>query len=89
MMTGLPVVISIASSRLIPSSRDSGDLGSGCHSTIGDVSPFLMMSSPSARSSSGDIGGNRFPAGWIGRVNRHELLAGVPFALLLDIVMSP
>src|SRR5262249_20148388 len=88
-MTGLPVAISIASRRLMPSSRRACDLESGCHSTMGLVSPFLMMSSPSACNSSGDMRGKSSAAGWMGGIDRHELLAGVPFALLLDIVMSP
>src|SRR5215467_832844 len=69
---GLPVAISMASSLLRPSSSWTGACGCERHSTMGDVSPFFLMSSPSARSWSGGISGKSSAAGWMAMVSRQD-----------------
>src|SRR5262249_22141592 len=67
---GLPVAISMASSPLRPPSSWTG----ACerHSTMGDVSPFFLMSSPSTRSWSGGISEKSSAAGWMAMVSRQD-----------------
>ena len=61
--TGLPVASSIALSLFLPSRSCAGDLGLARHNTMGNLSPFSTISSPSTCSSSDDISGNSAAAG--------------------------
>jgi len=57
-IAGLPVPTSMASSLFRPSSSWTGACGCERHSTMGDVSPFFLMSSPSSSSSSFEMPGS-------------------------------